>query len=153
MKEPKKPKHLCGICAVAVVCGGLIAADGFINTSNTSFRLISCCKSTAHFEWRFAESNHESRRFTVDGYTVTSPLVLRTVMLSLEPGIMTGLEAVPKLTLEKTGEIWRKQKATSESNHHCRRKLPPTIRKIIALWSRRLISLHSPHYRLYCTGY
>ncbi|GJH49153.1 hypothetical protein ECZC01_53590 [Escherichia coli] len=55
----------------------------------------------------------ESRRFKVDGYTVTFAAGVKNSHAVVVFGIMTGLEAVPVFTLEKTGEIWRKQKATS----------------------------------------
>lgn len=55
----------------------------------------------------------ESKRFTVDGYTITFTAGVKRDQAVVVFGVMTGLDAVPVFTLEKTGEIWRKLNATS----------------------------------------
>ncbi len=66
----------------------------------------------------------ESRRFKVDGYTVTFAAGVKNSHAVVVFGIMTGLEAVPVFTLEKLAKSGGSRKLRPESNHHCRRKTP-----------------------------
>ncbi len=67
----------------------------------------------------------ESRRFKVDGYTVTFAAGVKNSHAVVVFGIMTGLEAVPVFTLEKKlAKSGGSGKLRPESNHRCRRKTP-----------------------------
>ncbi|MDC9067829.1 hypothetical protein PSJ60_23690 [Escherichia coli] len=68
----------------------------------TPFLTLHFTVKYACFFWGTLQSRiTESRRFTVDGYTVTFAAGVKRGEAVVVFGIMTGLETVPVLTLEK----------------------------------------------------
>ena len=70
---------------------------------NTAFY----CKVRLFFWGALQSRITESRRFTVDGYTVTFAAGVKRGEAVVVFGIMTGLETVPVLTLEKKWGCFR----------------------------------------------
>lgn len=75
----------------------------------------------------------ESRRFKVDGYTVTFAAGVKNSHAVVVFGIMTGLEAVPVFTLEKN---WRN---LEEAESY--------VRKVTIIAAEKLLAHYQENYR------
>lgn len=75
----------------------------------------------------------ESKRFTVDGYTITFTAGVKRDQAVVVFGVMTGLDAVPVFTLEKN---WRN---LEEAERY--------VRKVTVIAAEKLLAHYQENYR------